>query len=390
IDTDDELKTRLATRASAPAPTVDTAAVHKVAPQLNAAQAEAAAALVSGTKLSVIEGYAGAGKTALLKAAVQLRDQRPLLTVTPTLKAAQEARSAGADACSLHKLLHAHGYRWNEDNQWHQLTPGEADPKTGKAFYPPRPDSPHHLTGATQLVVDEAGMLDQEAARALLELADRYEADVAMIGDRAQLSAVGRGGVLDAPARLATHSVTLDEVHRFGNDTDYAELSKLMRNRDRLDEVFDRLVDRGNVRIHHSPDEARESLAEVVRSDIETGRSIAVTVATNDQAAALNADIQAQRIAAGHLKTDDHSITGRDGLDIFAGDTVMTRSNNPALRVANREGFRGVQVHSHCCLILAGEDQRPHHITAGYVADHMHLGYAVTAYANQGTPADHG
>src|SRR5699024_5903 len=44
---------------------------------------------------------AGAGKTALLQAAVQLRDQRPLLTVTPTLKAAQEARSAGSDACSL-------------------------------------------------------------------------------------------------------------------------------------------------------------------------------------------------------------------------------------------------------------------------------------------------
>src|SRR5699024_11679632 len=87
--------------ASAPAPTVDTAVVHQVAPQLNAAQAEAAAALASGTRLSVIEGYAGAGKTALLQAAVQLRDQRPLLTVTPTLKTAQEARSAGSDACSL-------------------------------------------------------------------------------------------------------------------------------------------------------------------------------------------------------------------------------------------------------------------------------------------------
>src|SRR5699024_8111198 len=43
IDTDDELKSRLATRASAPAPTLDTAAVHQVAPQLNVAQAEAAA-----------------------------------------------------------------------------------------------------------------------------------------------------------------------------------------------------------------------------------------------------------------------------------------------------------------------------------------------------------
>src|SRR5699024_5439294 len=144
----------------------------------------------------------------LLQAAVQLRDQRPLLTVTPTLKAAQEARSAGSDACSLHKLLHAHGYRWNEDNQWHQLTPGEVDPATGKAFYPPRPDSAYHLTGATQLVVDEAGMLDQEATRALLELADRYDTDVAMIGDRDQLSAVGRGGVLDMAARVATHYVT--------------------------------------------------------------------------------------------------------------------------------------------------------------------------------------
>src|SRR5699024_3395326 len=124
--------------------------------------------------------------------------------------------------------------------------------------------------------------------------------------------------------------------------------------------------------------------------DIETGRSIAVTVATNDQAAKLNADIQAQRIAAGHLKTDDHSTTGRDGLDIFSGDTVMTRSNNPDLGVANRESFRVVQVHSDGGLILAGEDQRHHHITPDYVHDHIHLGYAVTDYGNQDTTVDHG
>src|SRR5699024_4799260 len=106
--------------------------------------------------------------------------------------------------------------------------------------------------------------------------------------------------------------------------------------------------------------------------------------------AALNADIQAQRIATGHLKTDDHSTTGRDGLDIFAGDTVMTRSNNPDLGVANRESFRVVQVHSDGGLILAGEDQRHHHITPDYVRDHIHLGYAVTDYGNQGTTVDHG
>src|SRR5699024_3523315 len=152
----------------------------------------------------------------------------------------------------------------------------------------------------------------------------------------------------------------------------------------------DRLHHRGNVRIYHSADEAREALAEAVRSDIAAGRSIAVTVATNDQAAALNADIQAQRIEAGHLKTDDHPATGRDGLDIFAGDTVLTRSNNPHLGVANRESFRVVQVHSDGGLILAGEDHRHHHIDANYVREHIHLGYAVTDYGNQGTTVDHG
>src|SRR5699024_11238459 len=141
------------------------------------------------------------------------------------------------------------------------------------AFYPPRPDSPFHLTGETQLVVDEAGMLDQEAARALLELADRYDADVAVIGDRAQLSAVGRGGVLHMAARVATHYVTLDEVHRFRADTEYAESSQLMRNRHRLDEVFDRLHHRGNVRTHQSADDARQALPAAARSAIAARRT---------------------------------------------------------------------------------------------------------------------
>ena len=47
------------------------------------------------------------------------------------------------------------------------------------------------------LLVDEAGMLDQDTARALLTIADETGARVAFVGDRHQLPAVGRGGVLD-------------------------------------------------------------------------------------------------------------------------------------------------------------------------------------------------
>src|SRR5699024_8328561 len=54
------------------------------------------------------------------------------------------------------------------------------------------------------------------------------------------------------------------------------------------------------------------------------------------------------------------------------------------------KSFRVIQVHSDGGLILAGEDQRHHHINANYVHEHLHLGYAVTDYGNQGTTVDHG
>ena len=55
-------------------------------------------------------------------------------------------------------------------------------------------------------------MLDQDTARALLTVADECQVRVALLGDRHQLAAVGRGGVLDlaaAQADPAAH-LTLD------------------------------------------------------------------------------------------------------------------------------------------------------------------------------------
>src|SRR3954453_2794580 len=85
------------------------------------------------------------------------------------------------------------------------------------------------------LVVDEAGMLHQDTARALLTVADECRIRLALLGDRHQLPAVGRGGVLALAAGAADPSarLTLDAVHRFVRtdqsgrtvpDTDYAEL----------------------------------------------------------------------------------------------------------------------------------------------------------------------
>ena len=53
------------------------------------------------------------------------------------------------------------------------------------------------------LLVDEAGMLDQDTAHALFTIADEHAARLALVGDRHQLPAIGRGGVLDLAHRWA-------------------------------------------------------------------------------------------------------------------------------------------------------------------------------------------
>ena len=67
-----------------------------------------------------------------------------------------------------------------------------------------------------RIVVDEAGMLDQDTAIAFLTVTAEAGATVAIVGDRAQLAAVGRGGVLDVAAQLRGRTFDMAEasLHR--------------------------------------------------------------------------------------------------------------------------------------------------------------------------------
>ena len=115
-------------------------------------------------------------------------------------------------------------------------------------------------------------MLDQDTARAILTLADETQARVALVGDRHQLPAVGRGGVLDLAARWARPEtvVPLDVVHRF-TDPQYAELSLAMRTGVRAGEVFDALVERDQVRLYPTEAERTQALADLAADSTLTG-----------------------------------------------------------------------------------------------------------------------
>ncbi|MCF6746355.1 TrwC relaxase [Blastococcus sp. KM273128] len=410
-----DLTARLASRASerpAGAPGPDLLPPVDIAvggTRLDPGQAAAVAALAGPRALVVVEGAAGAGKTTTLAATRALLDQqrRRLVVVTPTLKAAQVAQlEVGAVAGSAARLAFEYGWRWNADGAWARLAVGHTDPVTGRVYTGPGEGA--GLRAGDLLVVDEAGMLDQDTARALLTVADECQVHVALLGDRHQLAAVGRGGVLDlaaAQVEPAGH-LTLVGVHRFTRtdatgattpDTDYAELTLAMRAGEKPGTVFDALLARGQIRLHPDAQALREALAAGAANGYTAGERVAVVVGTREQAAALNAAIRDRLVTDGRVD-DRRVVVTSAGERIGVGDRIATRRNDRNLQVANRDVWTvtgvdrdgglhvtpagGVSAAVTPDVTPAGTGARM--LPGDYVTAHVELAYATTAHGTQG------
>jgi hypothetical protein len=370
--------------------------------RLDAGQRDAVAALAGDAQLVLVEGAAGAGKTTTLAATRDaLAEQgRQLVVVTPTLKAAQTASAElGTAAGSAAWLAWQHGWRWDQTGTWTRLAPGGLDPVTGRGYDGPTPDA--QLRRGDLLLIDEAGMLDQDTARALLAVADEAGARLALVGDRRQLPAVGRGGVLELAHRWVEPDarVELDTVHRFTRtavaadgaptrvpDEVYALLTLQMRDGGMDPAVtFGYLHAQRLVRVHACELDRRQAVADEVLAARQAGRGVAVVVDTREQAAALNTTVRDRLVAAG-LVDDRHTSSGRAGQPVGAGDLIVTRRNDPHLGVANRELWTVTTVHRDGSVTVAGE--RGHRtLPAGYVHEQVELGYASTAHGAQGATA---
>ncbi len=340
-------------------------------------QAAVVGALAGNGPLVVVEGAAGAGKTTALWATQRMLARRGdrLLVVTPTLKAAQVAATeTGAEGHSAAWLIHQHGWRWDADGHWTRQVDA-------------MPDRAAQLRAGDLLLCDEAGMLDQDTASALLTIADETGARIALVGDRHQLPAVGRGGVLDHAISWAhpTAVVSLDKVHRF-TDPDYADLSLKMRSGDDPAGVFDELARRGGIVIHASEVERTAALA-------QAGANGGLILAEQrEQVADLNAAIRDHRQGR-------PSRTGEDGQDratlatsrgevLGLGDRVATRRNHPDLQVANRQTWTITGIRDDGTIVLRGHG-RDRVIPADYVRESVELAYATTVHGAQGDTVAH-
>jgi thymidine kinase len=404
LDVEVDLVARLAARGNPIAPTTGRplAADTLDDRRLDDGQRAAVRALSGDAGLVVVEGAAGAGKTTTLAATREhlAGRGRRLVVVTPTLKAAQAATvETGAQAGSAAWLAHRHGWRWDEVGRWTRLAVGELDPVTGRSYTAPTGDAQVH--SGDLLLIDEAGMLDQDTARALLTVADEAGARLALMGDRRQLPAVGRGGVLQLAHRWADPAtrVELDTVHRFTRETvaadgtrtrvpdpAYALVTLQMRDGG-MDPavIFGYLHMHRLVRLHDCELDRQRAVVDEVVAARQARRSVAAVLDTREQVAALNAAARDRLVAAG-LVDDQHTTGGRGGQPVGAGDLIATRRNDAQLDVANRELWTVTAVHRDGSLFVAS-DRGSRTLPASYVREQVELGYATTAHGAQGATA---
>ena len=392
LRTEADIVTRLASRASVPPESA------MLSPEagtgLDELQRTAAGALAGQAKLVVVEGAAGAGKTTTLAAAKDVLGDRGrrMLVVTPTLKAAQVAAREVGTAGSVAWLVHQHGFRWDTDGRWTREQ--TAGPAPGAV-----------LGRGDLLLVDEAGMLDQDTARALLTVADEMGARFALVGDRHQLPATGRGGVLDLAARWVSPEahVDLDVAHRFA-DPEYAAISLALRtgsptytppgqdsgepDGERVGEVWDALRRRGQIQIYPSEAERAQALARLGADTLIAGEhragGVLMMADTRERTAVLNGFIRDRLVAAGRVD-DSRAIATNAGERLGAGDRVATRRNDRDLGVSNRDTWTVTAVETDGSLVLRGRratDLRS--IPAAYAREHVELAYATTVYGAQG------
>lgn len=351
------------------------------------------AALASADRLTVVEGAAGAGKTTSLAEHVASASAagRRVLVVAPTGAAANVAASqvVGVEASTIDRFLMRYGWDRNLAGAWEWVeskSPADVLPAGG------------------WLVVDEAGMVSQDSARALVTTAIAHGWQVRVQGDSFQFGAVGVGGVMDIAKQAADPGRVwllddANDVHRFRlrtgeKDEAYAAHSVALRTGADPEQAAQTVMD--TAQVYGSGTERAAVVAGVWAARVHTGTGL-VIAGTNEQAQLLNGLIRDQLIASRIIGVGRSVTTapaeGRWASEtISAGDVVATRVNAAGTdggRYANRERWRVRDVDADGGVQLVSLDgTRAVQLDARAARQHVQLAYAVTGYGAQGLTVD--
>ncbi|MEV6558307.1 MobF family relaxase [Nocardia sp. NPDC051756] len=317
------------------------------------------------TELAVAVGPAGTGKTTAMKAVATAwhASGRNVIALAPSASAARELSTTLAiPAHTIDRLLTQAAY-----------------------------GLPTGITRGTMLLIDEASMAATADFDAVRALAHTHGAVVRGIGDPEQLPAVEAGGIFRTLAR-DTRAPQLREVVRF-TDPEEANATLAVRN-GKLEHAWEFYDSHGRVTSGMS-DELRAAILTAHLEDTAAGISSIMIAATLDDVSALNTATQARHALTGRVDTGKGRVRLSDNHTGYVGDTVVTRLNNPFLRIAgglrhgthidNGDLWTIHTIHPDGSLTAIGTNHRGSvHLPAHYVHHHVELGYATTVHRAQG------
>ncbi|MGW2749284.1 ATP-dependent DNA helicase, partial [Streptomyces sp. NPDC001450] len=332
--------------------------------------------LGSGRRMEVVAAAAGTGKSRLAGAIhdVWTQEVGPVIGLTVSQRAARVLSDEGVEtAANIAKFLdtnrriEAGSTVSDQDRAAHQLQPGQL------------------------VMVDEASMAETGQLDEIRRHADRAGAKVMYVGDGAQLSAVGSGGMFAQLSDQLPNVHRLDEVMRFSREWERdASLELRKGNRQALAAYEDRGRLRGGTR-----QEMVEAAYQSWLADHMKGRTSLLIAPTNEQSDELAARARADLVRLGVVQDEGVELGQNRGLTVGVGDMIQLRDNDRRLTTAsgerfatNRDVVRVLTTEDDGSVTVAYDDGDTLQLPPSYVQDHVDLAYAGTVHAAQGRTVD--
>ena len=317
---------------------------------LSDSQAEALAKVsASGRQLDLLVGPAGAGKTTAMHALQRAwradHGRDSVVGLAPSAVAAQVlAEDLDIECENTAKWLHEY------DRGRVALHPGQL------------------------VIIDEATLAGTLTLDRISRIAAEAGAKVLLVGDWAQLQSVDAGGAFSLLVSERPNVAELTEVHRFVSEWEREASLDLRFGRSDVIGVYaehDRLKE-------GSTEEMTDAAYAGWRADTRSGRSSVLVTEATRSVFELNKRARAERILDGDTRASTE-VRLVDGSHASEGDLIITRRNDRRLKPL-RGGWEVRQV--------SGAGHGTVRLPATYVAEHVDLGYAVTAHRAQGITVD--
>ena len=350
--------------------------------------------LTSGASVETLVGPAGTGKSFVVGALAKAW-QDPALWGGPTRPATGRrvvglaASQVATDVLAGEGLTARNIARWL-DTQERLLEAAKDGRRPSKA------DRPWALRAGDLVVVDESAMANTADLAQIHTVCKAAKAKLLLVGDHRQLAAVGAGGAMDLMTSAALDGAVTHELAETRRFRQTWEGPASLRLRDRDETVLaeyhkhGRLLDCGPV------EQAEASAARAWLADTLDDQTSILVVDTNEQAARLSAQLRADLVRLGRVDDERRVPLGLQGTFAGVGDLVQSRRNEWKLAgyhgnrrgPINREIYRVVGILDDGDLRVVTRDGETMTLPAGYVAEHLALGYASTVHAAQGMTVD--